>query len=86
MTEERNEEEIGRITHYFDKVGVAVIKLTAPLKIGDKIHIKGHTTDFEQDVASMQIEHDSISEGKKGDAVGIKVNERVRGNDVVFKK
>ncbi|MBT9131703.1 translation elongation factor-like protein [candidate division NPL-UPA2 bacterium Unc8] len=86
MTEERNEEEIGRATHYFDKAGVAVIELTAPLKVGDKIHIKGHTTDFEQDVSSIQIEHNSISEGKKGDAVGIKVSERVREHDIVFKK
>lgn len=86
MTEERNEEEIGRVTHYFDKAGVAVIKLTTPLKVGDKIHIKGHTTDFEQDIVSIQIEHDSISEGKKGDAVGVKVDERVREHDIVFKK
>lgn len=86
MTEERNEEEIGKVTHYFDKAGAAVIKLTAPLKVGDKIHIKGHTTDFEQDIVSMQIEHNSISEGKKGDAVGVKVDERVREHDIVFKK
>ncbi len=86
MTEERNEEEIGKVTHYFSKVGVGVIELIAPLRVGDRIHIKGHTTDFEQDVASMQIEHNSISEGKKGDIVGVKVKEKVRDGDVVFKK
>lgn len=86
MTEERSEEEIGKVTHYFDKAGVAVINLTASLKVGDKIHIKGHTTDFEQDIVSMQIEHNSISEGKKGDAVGVKVDEKARDGDIVFKK
>jgi translation elongation factor EF-1alpha len=86
MTEEKKEKEIGKVTHYFDRAGVAVINLTASLKVGDKIRIKGHTTDFEQDVVSMQVEHNSISEGKKGEVIGIKVDEKVRDGDIVLKK
>jgi len=53
--------------------------------VGDSIHIKGHTTDFEQQVESMQIENESVQEAKKGDSIGVKVKERVRHNDVIYK-
>jgi putative protease len=78
-------QEIGRISHYFGGPGVAAIVLTGDLKVGDKIAIQGHTTDFELVVTSMQIEHDSIEHAKPGDNVGIKVPERVREHDVVYK-
>jgi len=78
------EKEIGVVSSYFNKVGVAAIKLSDKLKVGDKVHIKGHTTDFEQAVDSIQIERKEIEEAKKGDHIGIKVSERVRPNDKVF--
>ncbi|MCK4261487.1 translation elongation factor-like protein [bacterium] len=83
--EEAKKEEIGKITHYFSHVGAGVIGLSAPLKVGDTIQIKGHTTDFTQKVDSMQIERESVQEGKKGDAVGVKMKDRVRQGDIVYK-
>jgi len=76
--------EVGKITHFFDKIGVAVVEITGKLKVGDKIKIKGSTTDFEQNVDSMQIEHEEVKEAKKGDAIGMKVADRVREHDKVF--
>jgi len=77
---------IGRITHYFSNIEVAVIDLTAPLKIGDTIRIVGgQETDFEQEVKSMQIEHEEVKSGKKGDSVGMKINEKVHEGYRVFK-
>jgi len=78
------EKEIGKVSSFFSHVGVAAIKLTGKLKVGDKIHIKGNTTDFTDKVISMQIEKKEIKEGKKGDHIGIKVPEKVRPNDKVF--
>jgi len=78
------EKEIGRVSSYFSHVSVAAIKLTAGLKAGDKIHIKGHTTDFETKVEGIQIEKDPLQKAKKGDHIGIKVPEKVRPNDAVF--
>ena len=78
------EKEIGKVSSYFSHVEVAAIKLSASLKVGDKIHFKGHTTDFEQEVKGMQIEKEKIIKAKKGDHVGIKVAEKVRPNDKVF--
>ena len=78
------EKEIGNVSGYFSHVSVAAIKLSAGLKVGDKIHLKGNTTDFEEDVKSMQIEKDSVEKAKKGDHIGIKVSEKVRPNDIVF--
>jgi putative protease len=77
--------EIGRVSHYFGKPHVAAIVLTDALKIGDKIAIQGHTTDFEVVVESIHIEDDSLEEAGAGDNVGIKVPERVREHDVVYK-
>ena len=78
------EKEIGKVSSYFGHASVAAIKLSGKLKIGSKIHIKGHTTDFEQEVDSMQIDKKDVSEAKKGDHIGIKVSEKVRPNDKVF--
>lgn len=78
------EKDIGTISGYFSNVGVAAIKLSGKLKVGERIHIKGFTTDFEQEVDSIQIDRKDVSEGKKGDHIGIKVIEKVRPNDKVF--
>ncbi len=77
--------EIGKITHYFNKIGVAVVEVKDKIKVGDKIHIKGHTTDFTQIVKSMQINHKDVKEAKPGDSIGLKVEDRVREGDLVYK-
>ncbi len=77
---------IGRITHYFSNIEVAVINLTSPLKIGDAIRIVGgQETDFEQKVISMQIDHEEVKSGKKGDSVGMKVDEKVHEGYKTYK-
>lgn len=76
---------VGKITHYFPKVQAGVIKVKAPIKSGDTLRIKGHTTDLTQTIASMQIDRTSIKSAKKGDEIGILVNSRVRQHDVVYK-
>jgi translation elongation factor EF-1alpha len=78
------EREIGKIAHFFSNIGVAVIELTDNLKVGERIHIQGATSDFEQEVTSMQIEHEPVAEAKVGEAIGLKVNEKVRDGDKVF--
>ncbi len=78
------EKEIGKVSSFFSHVSVAAIKLSGKLKTGDKIHIKGSTTDFADTVESIQIERKEVSEAKKGDHIGIKVPEKVRPNDTVF--
>lgn len=78
--------EIGHITHFFSKISVAVIELTKPLAVGDTILVKGPTTDFEQVVDSMQIEHKNVQQAKAGESIGLKVAERVREKDTVYKK
>lgn len=79
------EVEVGKATHYFSHLGVAAIELSGSLKVGDKVHIKGHTTDFVQLVESMQIEHQPVNEAKTGDSIGLKVKEKVREGDTVYK-
>jgi translation initiation factor IF-2 len=80
------EKKIGVISHYFTKAQVAAIELTdGELSVGDTIRIKGHTSDFTQTVESMQIEHAAVEHAKIGDAVGIKVTEHAREQDIVFK-
>lgn len=79
------EVEIGKVTDFFAKPVVAGIELSGTLKIGDKIHIKGSTTDMEVGVESMQIDRVNVTEGKHGDLVGIKVLDRVRRGDKVYK-
>ena len=78
------EKEIGRVSSYFSHVEVAAIKLSDKLKVGDKIHVKGATTDFDIPVKSIQIERKDVKEAKKGDHIGVKVPEKVRPNDAVF--
>ncbi len=87
MAEKKQKEGklIGRITHYFDNIGVAVIALSDKLKAGDTIRIiGGENTDFTQEVDSMEMEHEKIKQGKKGDSVGMKVKEKVRDGYKVF--
>jgi len=79
------EKQIGRVTHYFNKIGVAIIELEDELRAGDTIHVKGSTTDFQEKVESMQIEHEQVQAAKKGQAIGLKVKEHVREHDIVCK-
>jgi translation initiation factor IF-2 len=80
------EEEIGHITHYFPKIGVAGIEITAgSLKVGETVRIKGHTSDVTQTVESLQQEHLSVPEIKKGVSAGMKVKEHVREGDKVYR-
>ena len=79
------EVEIGKVSDFFARPAVAGIQLTAPLKVGDKIHIKGHTTDMEVVIESMQINNVNVTEAKAGDSVGIKVSDRARSGDIVYK-
>ncbi len=81
----KKERIIGAITHYFPHVQAAVIKLKAPLSVGDKIKIKGHTTDFTQVITSMQIDRVDITSAKPGQEIGLLVNSRVRQHDKVSK-
>ena len=85
MSEEELE-EVGHITHFFPKIDVAVVELKGSLAVGDTIVVKGPTTNFEQKVDSMQIEHESIKKAEAGQSIGLKVAERVRERDVVYKK
>lgn len=85
MTEE-NVVEVGHIAHFFSKIGVAVVELTGPLAVGDTIVVKGPTTDFEQTVDSMQIEHNNVQRAEAGQSIGLKVADRVREKDLVYKK
>lgn len=79
------EEEIGSVSDFFAHPVVAGIDLTGTLQVGDQIHIKGHTTDLELTVSSMQINNVNVNEAKAGDAIGIKVTDRVRRGDTVYK-
>jgi len=79
------EEMIGKVSDFFARPVVAAIELTGPLKVGDRIHVKGHTTDLEVNVDSMQINNVAVEEAKAGDSVGVKVSERVRKRDTVYK-
>jgi len=76
---------VGEITHYFPHVAAGVIKLSASLKAGEVITIKGHTTNFSQAADSMQIEHVPVTEAKKGDEIGLRVKDRVRIGDIIYK-
>ncbi|MBI2830771.1 MAG: translation elongation factor-like protein [Chloroflexi bacterium] len=76
---------IGKVSDFFARPVVAGIDLTAPLKTGDTIRIKGHTTDITMTVTSMQINNTNVAEAKAGDSIGIKVSDRVRGGDTVYK-
>lgn len=80
-----NEEAIGVVTHYYSHLGVAVIQLNrGELKTGDTIHIKGHTTDFSQQIDSMEYEHHHIEQAKTGQSFGLKVKDHAREHDIVY--
>ncbi len=76
---------VGTVTHFFDHLSVAVLQLEKPVHVGDTLHFLGHGTDFKQQISSLQIEHKSVPEGKPGEDVAVKVDQRVRPNDAVFK-
>jgi translation elongation factor EF-1alpha len=79
------EKRVAKVTHYWAQIGVAGIKLYDTLRVGDTIHISGSTTDFEQKVGSMEVEHEPVKVANKGQEVGLKVKERVREGDRVYK-
>ncbi len=80
------EVEVGRITHYFPKIQVGVVRVSGRgFKVGDVVHIKGHSTDFYQKIESIQIEHRPVEEARSGEEVAFKVDIPVREHDVVFK-
>jgi putative protease len=77
---------VGKVTHYYSKIGVAIVEITdEALNIGDTIRIKGHSTDFTQTVDSMQIEHQAIEKAEIGHTIGLKVKEKCREGDIVYK-
>ena len=78
-------QEVGKVTHFFTKISVAVIELKASISVGDRILIKGPTTDLEQTVESMEIEHQKVTRAEAGQSIGLKVDDRVRENDTVYK-
>ena len=77
--------QVGEVNHFYNRIGVAVIDLVDSLQVGDQVHFFGRSTDFNQEIASMQIEHESITEAGKGQEVAIKVERRVRNRDKVFR-
>ncbi len=79
------EKLVGKIVHYYTNLGVGIIELTDELGVSDKIHIKGNNTDFEQDVDSMQVERQNVQSAKAGESVGLKVAQKVKEGDEVFK-
>lgn len=76
---------VGSVTHYFDHLSVAVLALTSDIRVGDTLHFLGHSTDFKQEVTSLQIEHKPVEQAKPGADVAIKVTQRVHPNDAIFK-
>ena len=89
VIKEKNEKKegikVGKVTHYFDKIGVAVVKLSKPLSVGDKIKIVGHDKEFTQTVASMQVEHEQLKKAKAKSEIGMKVDKPVRENNEIYK-
>lgn len=77
--------QVGEVFSYYSQIGVAAINLTGTIKRGDKIQISGNTTNFEQTIESMQINHEKVDSAKKGDDLGLKVNDRVRPGDKIYK-
>lgn len=79
------ETEVGKVVHYYDKLGVAIIDLAAPLAVGDTIKVKHGEEEFEQQVSSMQVEHKEIQSAKQGDSVGLKVDQKAKEGATVYK-
>ena len=86
MLSEEDITEVGHVSHFFSKIGVAILELTSPLSVGDKILVKGPSTDFEQVVESMQIEHKNIQKAEAGQSVGLKTAQNAKERDIVYKK
>lgn len=83
---QQEEMQVGKISHYYTKIGVAVVEITdGSIKVGDEVHIKGHTTDFRQKIKSLQVEHDSVQVAEPGMSIGMKVEDPVRAHDLVYK-
>ena len=80
-----NLKEVGRITHYFSKINVVVVELTESLSAGDKILVRGSTSDFQQTVTSMQIEHENVEKAERGQSIGLKIDQRAREGDIIYK-
>lgn len=78
-------QEVGKITHYYGKIGVAIIALSDALKVGDRIKIQGKHTDFEETVGSMEVEHRSVEAARGGDVIGLKVSEKAGEGSTVYK-
>ena len=76
---------VGTITHYYKSIGVAAIEVSDLLEVGSTVHIKGHTTDFEQKIESIQVEHDQVTKATKGQVVGVRVKDYVREHDKVYR-
>lgn len=79
------EVQVGKVTHYYNKIGVAIVDVSAPFKVGDTIKISGHDQEFTQTVTSMQIEHQQIEAAKPKDVIGLKVDRPVKEKDLVYK-
>jgi len=77
--------KVGRVTHYYDKISVAVIDVLGTIAVGDNVKIKGRDQEFEQVLESMQVEHESVKTAKKGDTIGLKVDQPVKKGDEIFK-
>ena len=79
------EQLVGEVSHWFGNINVAGIKLSGHLAVGDRVHIVGHTTDFEQEISSMQVENEDVTEAHAGDEIGVKLGSRARPGDEVHK-
>jgi translation elongation factor EF-1alpha len=77
--------KVGKVTHYYDKIGVAILELSGVLKVGDKIKFEGHDADFEQEVTSLQVNHESVEKASKGEMVGLKTDKKVKEGTEVEK-
>lgn len=76
---------VGKISHYYDKISVAVVEVLSTIKVGDSLKITGHDNEFTQTIDSMQVEHEAVQEAKKGLAIGLKVDQPVKPGDEVYK-
>ena len=86
MAGQSKKKPVGKVIHYYDKIGVAIIEIGKPgLRVGDAIHIKGHIDDFDQKVESMEVEHSEVLEAVKGDVIGLKVPQKVHEGDKVYR-
>jgi putative protease len=78
-------EQVGEVIHFYGKISVGVLRCTKPLKVGDKVHFLGRHTDFEQEIASMQVEHQAVDDVASGEEVAVKVKQRVRRGDKIYR-